>query len=260
MFRSIAVGLVLGLAATLSHAAAAMKLEAVWQIQLQDTQRDLVTNTDVALNIQSTGTVKTLLEVQPVSVTDYGAFTYTILWQGQNIILESDFQDDLIANPFPGTLTELSVITAESGDFPASYTEVVQIRSGFSAYDGDFTWLTEHAFVLTYTAAPKSGTGADDVAFTEEDFFDFLSAFMANPADFEASFLLTDLILEWDSASDSLIYHAGQQRSGTLTLVSLQKVDVPEPPAYALIGAGLLAAGLVHRKRRPEKAVHESNM
>lgn len=242
MIKKVTTGFILMLAGLLPHAASAAMIEATWNVAITS-QRDFVTGDTGPITVPTEIQVRTAFSTANPRVADFGGQVLTAYDYGQDVQFRSSLESYTEANPLPYPTTILDSVHADT--FDGSAVDNVRLYIGNTDYVEHGSDYWEHYSVIQVWL---TDTEAKHGEFTEADLWEFLTDLLNGDGVFfthyvEGSFVGT---LRDDQSYE---YHRGSYWTGAPKLVGLRRIDVPEPPALALIGAGLLITVLVQRKR-----------
>lgn len=245
MLKKFIVGLALTFATFLPQAASAVIIEAVWDIELQ-WERPTGTHDWSSVTGPATRQVKTVFADYVSKTLDLSIQHSTYFGTTAENIFDHAVAEDIVDNPFgPAEITRnVSLVTSLVGDDTwqrSLYISFHQIASS-PTVDDSYSWLTWE----TISIHPVQSLPAFSVP-TPDDLWNLLNAFQASPELFhQGQFFGGGGIVRRSDGQ----YLSGTSWFGNVRLASLRRIEVPEPPAVALIGLGLLTAAFLRRRRQ----------
>lgn len=229
--------------------ASAAAIEAVWNVQLFGTQFNYANNTSERLTVPAQFQVRTSFLARADATFDWGFTTDTEFGIGQNASITSPLTSRTVPNPFSSPSYSGSMIIGNQTDAPGAFYESLNLVHYEMAEDSQKSWSRNFTIDLTRATSARNGNGTADAAFTADSLFDFLLGVQSGIGEIQANFNQLSTLQEYDSATSAWKYVAGIEWRGIAQLVSVRRVDVPEPSAIALVGIGLLSAAFLRRKR-----------
>lgn len=252
--RGLRAGLAVLALLVLPNVATAGRIEAVWQVTLQ-TQEDLPTNTYEPLSVPRQFQVRTVFG-DYVGATSRGPLdAHTRFGNPDDTHFDRPLDSYTIPNPFPSDAQRTLVVRATTYDyppfneFPAVFREEFSIGIWEQALGDTRGWQYFSFLTISLEHPGRTGDGSSAYFFTTEMLWDFLTGFKNGAADYNTAYVVGSSLFDMNTRRDV----AGKRWEGSLELVSLRRIsdtDVPEPATFALLGIGLVSAGLAGRRSR----------
>lgn len=247
MLKNAIIGLAALAATLLPQTAAAGAIEAVWEISLTH-ERVPGTRETQPVSIPTAHRMTTTFQDYASRRYDYGDHYSTYYGTTAENSFDRPLTNYVLDNPFdparPAEYVKIGTKLLQSGNGYSAFLEIGSDAYSEKVIDGEniIWWHSEYVTLYPQSTVTEKHPSTATL-------WELLNSFKDSPEQFTA----------WYSGGSGIVresdvhYFDGKSWWGNVRLVSLKRIadpaEVPEPSTMALLGAGLLSAAFLRRKR-----------